>query len=148
MNFYGFIAASFWPFVVLFLGIYYKKTIDSRKQVSIKMLPGVEISLGEKEAKGNLGQLFSELYCVYNRLLNTRHKKFFINLLHRADPSTVQEMIPDFDRNNRQHIGMLRGLRGLGMIEPEQGGTWKKETVILVTDFGRKFGTFLEQDKK
>lgn len=147
MDLYELIASSFWPLVALILGIFYKKTIDQRKTVTLNLLPGVEVRLGEKEAHGDIGELIEELYNVYNRALKKEHQVFFVKLLKYDRDVTVGAVIPKFDRNNKEHIGMLRALRGLGMIKPETGGSWSADKIIVITKFGRKFAKFLKETK-
>ena len=63
-------------------------------------------------------------------------------------------MIPGFNRESeawvnskegKEAIGMLRALRGLGFIEPEDGGKWLSNSNIIITEFGKEFKDYLKR---
>ena len=145
MNLYELISTTLWPLVALTLGIFYKNSIENRKTVTITLLPGVEIKLGEKDAQGDVGELIHELNNIYNRLLKKSHKEFFLELLKSDKEKKVIEVIPNFDHDNKEHIGKLRALRGLGMINPVGGGKWEADKYITKNGFGEKFSKFLDK---
>lgn len=142
MNLYELISNALWPLVVLFLGVFYKKMIDERKTVTLKFLPGVEITLGEKEANGELGDLIHELYNTFDKALKEDHQAFFIKLLKTDQNVSVNVAIPGFDRENKDQLGMLRALRGIGLIRPIGEGKWEADKIIEITNFGRKYKSF------
>jgi len=79
---------------------------------------------------------------------------FFFELFNYKTPPTVVEAIPGFDRESeewvkskkgKEDIGMLRALRGLGFIEPKQGGKWSSNSNILITELGHEFKKYLKR---
>jgi hypothetical protein len=101
------------------------------------------------------GQDFANLYeKMYTKLLKEDHIKFYRTLLDFGRPPTVKEIIPDFNRESsdwresargREVIGMLRALRGLGFIEPKEGGEWKSDTHVMITEFGKEMHNYIKR---
>ena len=75
------------------------------------------------------------------------HKKYFQEILNSETKLHVEELISNFDRDNKDHIGALRALRGLGLIEPQGGGGWSNKSIIEVTAFGKVFVEYLALKK-
>ena len=122
------------------MALIFKKPITNAKRVKIS-LTGIEF-----EASGDeFAQLFEK---TYSNVLKKEHIEFFCNLFSFQHTPIVKEVLPDFDRasddwkksdKGKQTIGMLRALRGLGLIKPNGGGKWKSDTQIVITEFGKEF---------
>ncbi|CAA6807401.1 MAG: Unknown protein [uncultured Thiotrichaceae bacterium] len=138
MNLYEFLSSAFWPIVVLVLGLIYKKSIDQRKTVEVEFLQTATLRLGEKQAEGDVGALIKELNKVFDSRLKRKHKDFLIKLVESGGEPTVEEAIPEFDRTNPNQLGMLRALRGLGIIHPAGYGKWESNKAIIVDGLGRE----------
>jgi len=50
--------------------------------------------------------------------------------IERIYGQLVKELTPDFDRNNPEHIGALRALKGIGRVVPEVAGLKVKDMII------------------
>ncbi|MEJ2307857.1 MAG: hypothetical protein P8Z78_00910 [Gammaproteobacteria bacterium] len=100
--------------------------------------------MSNEDAEQALSQVFTEFYLVFNKLLHPNQKEYFRIILNSETKLRVNELIVGFDRNNKEHIGALRALRGLGLIEPKGGGSWEGDSVIEVTKFGSVFVSYLK----
>ena len=148
------ITEFYWPALLLTAVFVFRGPIgEILKQVSkilqkrkIRItLPGqASIEVSTEDAEQALSQVFTEFYLVFNKLLHPTHKEFFRTILNSEAKLRVNELIAEFDRNNKEHIGVLRALRGLGLIEPKGGGPWKEESIIEVTKFGKVFVNYLK----
>jgi len=127
------------------IALIFRKTIQSAKKVKIS-LTGIEF-----EASGDEFALLFEK--TYSYLLKKSHIEFFCKLFKYKNMPTVIEVLPGFNRDSeewvnsdegKQAIGMLRALRGLGLIEPAGGGKWKSDTQIVITEFGKEFKSHIK----
>ncbi len=140
------ITQLYWPAIVFAFIYIFRESIEKLlKERKIKLnLPnevGVEIS--SKEAEKALSQLFTEFYIIYHKSLRPDHRAYFHKILNTDTKLHVSELIEGFDRDNKDHIGALRALRGIGLIEPQGGGSWAADSVINVTSFGKVFVDYL-----
>ena len=129
----------------LITALLFRKKINRAQKVKIS-LTGIEF-----EASGDeFAQLFEK---TYSHLLKRTHLEFFSGLFAYDNPPTVIKVIPGFDRESKEWgkseegkkaIGMLRALRGLGFIEPKNGGEWKSDSNIVLTEFGKEFKKHLK----
>lgn len=123
--------------------IVFKRRINALLSRATKMelkLTGIAIEAPIQE--------FQRMYeTMYSKLLKKSHIELYCNVMETKGTPTVIEMIPDFDRQSeewvksehgKEKLGMLRALRGLGFVEPKEGGKWKPEKHIVVTEFGRE----------
>lgn len=132
-----------WPVVVLALGLSYL-FFSHGKSVVVELPTGIKINLSSEQAGKKLSELFAEFHKVYEVLLKENQKQFFRMVLAHGKVPMVKEMLPEFTHENEEHIGTLRALRGFGLIVPAGGGSWKKESRIVVTDFGKAFTSYIQ----
>ncbi len=130
---------------LIIMALIFRNKINSAKKVKIS-LTGIEFEASVDE----FAQLFEK---TYSHLLKRAHLEFFSELFDYDNPPTVIRVIPGFDRESKEwgksekgkkSIGMLRALRGLGFIEPKDGGKWKSDSVIVLTEFGKEFKKHLK----
>jgi hypothetical protein len=131
-----------WPLVVLIIALCFIFFRMENKNVLIKFL-GNEINITPKEAGEQLSMLFSEFYKEYG-FLKDNEKQLFRLILDRQGTPKVQELLPGFTRENEIHLGTLRALRGLGLIKPVNGGKWRPEKEVTLTNFGKLVGNYLK----
>lgn len=137
----------YWPALVLTFIIIFRKPISAilkEKKIRITLPGQASVQITAEDAEQTLSQVFTEFYLVYSKLLHPRHKEYFHTILNAETRLHVSELIEGFDRKNEEHIGALRALRGLGLIEPKSGGSWKPDSIIEVTKFGRVFVDYLK----
>jgi len=154
MDFYQFLSNAITPVVALILGVLYKGVLENvllnSRKIIVKLPVLGEIEVNSKEAGETLTELFLEFYSLFNQLLNDHQKQFFRDLLNkdlnRESQPTVKEMIPEFNRENPEWektdegeviLGMLRALRGLGLISPVGTSDWQAHSKIEITRFGK-----------
>ena len=99
------------------------------------------------------GQEFADTFGqMWKKLLKDEDVDFY-RRLNVETPPMVKDKFPDFDRKSeewiksergKQVLGRLRALRGLGFIEPKDRGTWKPDTHIVVTEFGKKMRMYMK----
>jgi hypothetical protein len=141
------ISGLYWPIVVLVVAILFRKGISkvlSSRQIKLSLPNNVSVSITSEEAETTLNQLFTEFYVAYRRLLRPWHKELFDRILASKTELQVNVLIPGFDTDNDEHIGALRALRGLGLIEPRYGGSWTPESLVEVTTFGKIYVKYLK----
>jgi hypothetical protein len=141
------ITQLYWPALLLAAMIVFRKPISAiLKERKIRItLPGrASLEISAADAEKTLSAVFTEFYVVYSKLLHPSHKEYFQAILNGETKLRVRELIEGFDRKNEEHIGALRALRGLGLIEPKSGGPWKADSIIEVTKFGRVFVDYLK----
>ena len=103
------------------------------------------------EASGDeFAQLFEK---TYSSVLKKSHMKFFREIGRTSSPPIISEVLPGFDRDSKEWlesdqgtktIGMLRALRGLGLIEPQGGGRWELDSKIIITELGKEFKSHIK----
>ncbi len=151
LNWTAVITDAYWPILVLFVAAILRKPISDvlrKRKLRLTLPNDVSFSIATDVAEKTLTNLFTEFYFTYNRLLKPSHKKLFETILLSETKLYVDELIPGFDRNNKEHIGALRALRGLGLIEPKHGGSWQNKSVIEITSFGKIFVEHLRMKEK
>jgi hypothetical protein len=112
--------------------------------VSFKIPNGPDIKLSSSDASKTFTALFAAFLAAYHDLLNPFQRGVYNQILTSEKPPIVSNIIPDFDRENKDHIGCLRALRGIGLIAPGDGGPWRADSRIVLTDFGRLLNTYLK----
>jgi hypothetical protein len=136
-----------WPIsiliIVLILRRPFKKLIE-KDQISIQIPNGPRIQLSSNEASDVLSRLFNDFLLAYNELLNDYQKAIYRKILSHKDPPTVSELIPDFSRDNQDHIGCLRALRGIGLIRPGDNRSWTIDSRIVITKFGTSLNKYIK----
>ena len=90
---------------------------------------------------------------MYSKLLQESHVEFYRKVVRKKESPEVIEMIPDFNRQSedwlesdrgKEVLGMLRALRGLGFIEPKEGGKWQSDKHIVITEFGSEMYRYMK----
>ncbi|MCI5211345.1 MAG: hypothetical protein D3910_21750 [Candidatus Electrothrix sp. ATG2] len=85
--------------------------------------------------------------------LKPNHIIFFCNLFKYKGEPIVIDAIPSFNcesnewcqsKEGKEVIGMLRALRGLGLIQPREGGKWENKKHIEITKFGTEFKGYIK----
>jgi len=145
------ITKLYWPALVLFFIVMFRTPINKlirERKIKIKLPDGTEIMISDEEAEKTLSQLFNEFYVIYNKLLKPYMKLYFRCILKANRELYVKELIEGYDENKKEHIGTLRALRGLGLIEPKGGGSWSPDSIIEVTSFGKVFVDYLKLKDK
>jgi len=145
------ITQAYWPAIALACVVLFRKPINTilrERKIQLTLPNDISASITTETAKNTLTKLFTEFYVIYNSLLRPADKEYFEKILNSETKLHVRELIEDFDRENKEHIGVLRALRGLGLIQPKDGGSWKSESVIEVTSFGKIFVEHLKLNKK
>ena len=108
-------------------------------------LPGLsEIEITPADAGGKISAILKEYLDRYESLLNHYQKDLYRRIVSKKSPVSVKELIPDFDRNNPEHIGALRSLRGIGLIVPEKEGSWSDNSIVVMTKFGQEINVLLD----
>lgn len=78
----------------------------------------------------------------------------FFGLFKYSEAPHVGDTIPNFDRakkewaesnEGKEMLGMLRALKGIGFIEPLNGGQWQKDSKIVITEIGKEFKKYLKE---
>ena len=145
------ITQFYWPGIVLLCVIIFRgpiSTLLKERKIKLTLPNNASVSVSSEDAGKTLSNLFTEFYVNYNVLLRSEHKRYFQKILQAETKLTVNDVIEGFDRGNKDHIGALRSIRGLGLIEPKGGGSWKAESVIEVTNFGKVFVEYLKLKDK
>lgn len=151
LNWTTLITEAYWPTVILILAVFLKKPISNvlkERKIRLTLPNDISLSISSDVAEKTLTQLFTEFYLTYNRLLKPWHKYLFDKILAAKKELKVGELIQGFDHENKDHIGALRALRGLGLIEPRNGGSWSEKSVIEITSFGQIFVKYLNMREK
>jgi len=130
---------------LLVIALIFRKPISSAKKFKIS-LTGIEF-----EASGDeFVQLFKKTYLS---VLKEGHIDFFCELGNTKTVPVIREVLPDFNRGSKEWlesdkgmktIGMLRALRGLGLIKPKGGGKWESDSKIIITELGREFKSHIK----
>jgi len=115
MDWLEFGKVAVWPGVILLIVIL---GLLARRKISVEIANVGKLTLSSKEAGEKLSELFSEFDKVYKTLLKEEHRRFFRQVLDYEGTPPVKEMIPGFKRDSEEQLGMLRALRGLGLIAP------------------------------
>jgi len=123
-------------------------TILRERKLTLSLPNNITATITTEVAGKTLTRLFTEFYFTYNRLMRPWHKELFEKILVSETKLHVSELIPGFDRKDEEHIGALRALRGLGLIEPKYGGSWNGKSIIEVTSFGQVFVEYLQLREK
>ncbi len=156
MTYLEFFSLAITPLVVLMLGVLYKglleKVVTSFQSIKVKLPAIGEIEMSSVEAGEKLSELFSEFYTIYNQLLKEHERSLFRKILSLDHQATVSELLPEFKRDKKwlesdigeTQIGMLRAIRGLGLIAPVGGKEWKPESKIEVTKFGKSLTGYIK----
>ena len=145
------ITESYWPLVILLIAFFLKRPISNvlkERKLRLTLPNDISFSISSDVAEKTLTQLFIEFYLTYNRLLKPWHKALFNKILAAKKELKVGELIEGFDHSNKDHIGALRALRGLGLIEPRNGGSWSTQSVIEISSFGQIFVKYLNMREK
>ena len=131
--------------VVVFMLKQPLSSVLTKNKVKVS-LPGLsEIEITPADAGGKISAILNEFMEQYKLLLNNYQKDLYRRIVSKKAPVPVKELIPDFDRNNSEHIGALRALRGIGLVVPEKDGSWDENSIIVVTKFGREINVLLER---
>jgi hypothetical protein len=117
----------------------------SKNKVKISLPGSSEIEITPADAGWKISSILKEFMERYESLLNNYQKDLYRRIISKKAPISVKELIPDFDRNNPEHIGALRALRGIGLIVPENEGSWDEKSLIVVTKFGQEINTLLDR---
>lgn len=147
INWTELITKAYWPLLALFIVVIYRQSLEyilKKRELKFMLPNGVTATISSADAEATLNELFTEFYINYNTLVKTEQKKIFTDIVALERVVRVKELIPSFDRDNINHKGTLRALRGLGLIEPAGGGSWDPESIVLVTKFGRIFTKYLD----
>ena len=145
------ITQAYWPGFGLLAVVILHKPISSilrERKITLSLPNNIKATITTEDAEKTLTRLFTEFYFMYNRLMRPWHKELFESILASETKLRVNELISGFDRNNEEHIGALRALRGLGLIEPKYGGSWDGKSIIEVTSFGQVFVDYLRLREK
>ena len=145
-NIYDVVAAFWWPSALLLTAVIFRKpltTLLHRREIRARY-GALELVVPGAEAENALQDVFAGFLEQYDRLLRPFHRKVMETVLRSAVPRRVDEVIEGFDREDSEHIGCLRALRGLGLVVPEGGGAWRPEARIEVTGFGRSLTKYLQ----
>ncbi|HFQ81009.1 MAG TPA: hypothetical protein ENK33_06510 [Desulfobacterales bacterium] len=151
LNWTAIITQAYWPFWGLLVALILRKPISTilrERKLTLSLPNNITATITTEDAGKTLTRLFTEFYFAYNRLMRPWHKELFDKILNSETKLYVNELIPGFDRNNEEHIGALRALRGLGLIEPKYGGSWDSKSIIEVTSFGQVFVKYLRMREK
>lgn len=98
------------------------------------------------DAGAKISAILNEFKDRYESLLNDYQKDLYRKICNKSSTARVKDLLPDFDRNKPEHIGALRALRGIGLIVPEKGGTWRDDSYIIITKFRRAINEFLHKN--
>jgi hypothetical protein len=145
------ITQAYWPVFGLLVVVILRKPISSilrERKITLSLPNNITVTISTEVAKNTLTRLFTEFYLTFNRLMHPWHKELFERILASETKLHVNELIQGFDRKNDEHIGALRVLRGLGLIEPKYGGSWDGKSIIEVTSFGQIFVEYLRLREK
>lgn len=118
--------------------------MKNKVKVTIPGMTTVEISPADAGSK--ISAILNEFKDRYESLLNEYQKDLYRKICNKSSTARVKDLIPDFDRKKPEHIGALRALRGIGLIVPEKGGTWRDDSYIIITKFGRAINEFLHKN--
>jgi hypothetical protein len=138
MHFFDFIAAIAWPSVALFLGIRYLPLLKKMENLSVKFPSGAEVSASGPNADEKIRAALRDMDDVFRHMLKDEQIRFFLSLANTDKQKRVFDVFPNFTREDKVSMGTLRALRGLGLIEPVNGGKWEGEKLIYVTPFGER----------
>ncbi|QDU66189.1 hypothetical protein [Engelhardtia mirabilis] len=144
-NVYDVIAAFWWPAAVLLSAVIFRApltTLLRRREIRVRY-GSMELVVPASETESALQDVFAGFLEQYERLLRPFHREVMETVLRSVEPRRVDEVIEGFDRDDPEHIGCLRALRGLGLVVPAGGGAWSSETRIEVTAFGRSLTKYL-----
>lgn len=128
-----------WPGLIAILLWRFKYLIDNvvhrSNEVSVKAF-GTEFKLTRTEATETLSAIFNEIESAFKKRLTADEKMLFLKILDFPKPPSVEDVLPDFKREEQQ-LKMLRALRGVGFINPVEGKEWTSEKHIEVTNLGK-----------
>lgn len=113
---------------------------DFAKTFSIKTKDGEEVKISNK----GFEEVFDSIIDSFKKMLNDEQIALYQQLVSNDEPTLVSDVIPNFDRTNPNHIGMLRSLRGLSLIKPYEEGAWDSNKKIVLTELGRKIAKYIK----
>jgi hypothetical protein len=128
-----------WPFIVIILLLRFQDVIRnafSRSKETFIKIGGAEFKLTAGEAADALSDVFNEIDSILESHLTREEKKLFLKIISVPKTLAVQDLFSGFRRDTDEHK-MLRALRGVYFIRPVEGGTWKTDKHIEVTNLGR-----------
>ncbi|MBW2149762.1 MAG: hypothetical protein JRI22_22445 [Deltaproteobacteria bacterium] len=147
----GIIIGAYWPFITVFIAGILRGPISkilTERKLKLSLPNNISLSITTDAAERTLTRLFTEFYFTYKNIIKPWQKELFEKILKSETKLRVRELMPNFNRNDDKHIGALRALRGLGLIEPQYGGSWEAESVIEITSFGKIFVDHLKMKEK
>jgi hypothetical protein len=112
-----------------------KNAFSRSKETTIK-IAGAEFKLTAGEAADALSDVFNEIDSILESHLTKEEKVLFLKVIRAPKTLMVEDLFPGFKRDTDQHK-MLRALRGVYFIRPVEGGTWRSEKHIELTNLGR-----------
>lgn len=146
-----FVKAIAWPVFGIVIVRQFKGAIvnalDRSKAITLKFA-GAEIKVSGEEAAGVLSGILDK---ILTELLTRDEKRLLLRVLAYPAPPRVDIIFPDFVRVEKHEksrdediaiLKMLRALRGVAFIQPQEGGQWEPWKHIEVTDSGRLVGRY------
>lgn len=133
--------ATAWPIALAALLIYYRSIIAnalSRSKELLIKIAGNEFKLTTTEATSALTDIFGEIDVLVRDHLTTDEKLLLLKVGGFTPYQyTVIEAVPTFTHElNSPTLKMLRALRGAYLVRPLEGGKWRPEKHIQLTNFG------------
>jgi len=139
------------PLAVIIIVLIFAKDIKRLLQdmtIHSVTITGILLKLDNSDVK----KTADYMHRAMDRLLKKEQWTVFSTILSsydKSDPKIVTEVLawnlvrenegtgPGADDDSVEYLKTLRALRGIGLIRPEDNGTWNNESRIIVTEFGR-----------